>query len=164
MLTRESLQERLDWQALDERVDAGWGVLLRARPRVSGSSSIDLLLDESRTWVTQLSFGNWHGHPEDPEDAVDTMRRLVSGERCIVEALDADGKYLKGSCCESGGLPTTLPPNTAMLRRLVFDRAPRTEALDRTRYFVGEARLVLLEHRAQVEQLYGESGLPPPEW
>jgi hypothetical protein len=47
----------------------------RGRPRDAGSSSVDLLLDESRTWVTQPSFGNRRFRPEDFDDAVETMRR-----------------------------------------------------------------------------------------
>ena len=164
MLSRASLQRQLGWSAIDEDVTAEHEVWFHVRPTHSGLAGIDLLLDESRTWVTQMTFGNWHSYPDDLEEAIASIRLLIRGERCIVEQLDAAGRYRRGGVCERTGLPTTLHQSAAALRRVFFDREPEKEVLDRTRYFVGKAGLVLLEHKAEVERLYRESGMPEPEW
>lgn len=165
MLTAAELRHRLNWPAVDEQVSAQYcAVFLNIRPPSPDLASIDCCLDEGRTSVDRLGFGEWHYHPETLAEAVEMARQLVRGEKCVVEERDAAGAYRGSGPYAPDGLPDRLHRDTASLRRVFFGREPVAEAIDFGRYFRGKHFWVSHERKAEVERLYREIGQPAPEW
>jgi hypothetical protein len=118
MLTVAELRERLGWSGVDEVANAQYGlVYLNVRPTRPGREPIYFCMDEDRSFIQQFGFGEWHSHPNEIEEAVETARLLLRGERCVVEERDAAGNYLGSGLCPPDGLPGTLGKKAASLRR-----------------------------------------------
>lgn len=165
MLTSVELSQRLEWPGVDEEVFAEYGfVYLYVRPTRAGLEPVYFCLNEDRTFVVQFGFGEWHCHPHEVADAVETAQLLVRGEVCVVEERDAAGKYRAGGLHAPGGLPRTLLKDAASLRRVFFDREPVSEPIDFTRYFRGKHIWLSHEHKTAMERGYIELGMQVPDW
>ncbi|MHC4192525.1 MAG: hypothetical protein ACYSUB_23155 [Planctomycetota bacterium] len=163
MLTAESLRKRIDWPAVDEEVNCGW-VYLYIRPTDPSLEPIYFCMGEDRSFIQQSGFGKWHYHPDDIEEAVETAVALIRREKCVLEERDGSGKYLGGGLHRPSGLPDTLGQTAAYLRRVFFDREPVDEAIHFAPYFRGRHIWISREHKEEVEQVFREAGLEPPEW
>lgn len=165
MLTVETLQHRLDWQGVDETVNAEYHlVYLFVRPTNPDLEPVYICLDEQRSSIIQFGFGEWHCHPDQLEDAIEKASLLVHGKRCIVEECDATGEYLGGGLYGPHELPETLGRKAKSLRRLFFNRVPICETIDFSRYFRGRHIWVSHDRKAETERVYRELGMPGPEW
>ena len=138
MLTAAELRERLGWPDVDEETNGEYRlVYLFVRPTRAGLEPIYVCLDEHRSSIVQFGLGEWHYHPDDIDEAVETARLLVRGERCVVEVRDAADKYRSSGLYPPEGSPDTLSKDAASLRRVFFDRDPVVESIDFSRYFEG---------------------------
>jgi hypothetical protein len=165
MLTAFELRDRLGWPGVDEEANEQNGlVYLSVRPTRDDRESIYFCLDESRSFVQQFGFGEWHCHPDEVAEAVEMARSLIRGERCLVEERDAVGKYCGSGLYPADGLPDTLRKEVASLRRVFFDREPAAERIDLGRYFQGKHISILHEHKAETERAYREVGMAVPDW
>jgi hypothetical protein len=124
---------------------------------------IDFGLDDSRTSIEHLGFGQWHYHPATIDDAIETAQKLISGELCLVEELDAAGKSRGGGLLAPDGVPDTMTKQTVSLRRKFFDREPIIEAIDFSRYFEGQHIWLLHEKKAEIDRIWRENGMPIEE-
>lgn len=164
MLTTAVLRERLGWPHIDEETNAEYKlVYLSVRPTQAGLAPIYLCLDEQRSSVVQFGLGDWHYHPDDIEEAVETARVLVLGERCVVEERDATDKYRSSGLYAPDGFPETLSKKSASLRRVFFDREPVVEPIDFGRYFEGKHIWLSHEKKAEIDRIHRENGLPLEE-
>ena len=167
MLTAVELRERLGWPSVDEETNAEYKLAyLFVRPTRTGLDSIYFCLDEHRSSIVQFGFSEWHYHPEEIDEAVETARLLIRGERCVVEERDATDKYRASGLYPPQGFPDTLRKEAASLRRVFFDRDPVVEAIDFGRYFRGKHIWLSHERKAEAERAYREAGmeLPEDEW
>ena len=161
MLTTAELQERLGWPDVEEETNAEYKlVYLLVRPKGAGLDSIDFGLDENRTSIEHFGFGQWHYHPETIDEAIETARLLIRGERCLVEEMDAADKSRGGGLHTPDGLPDTMSKQTASLRRVFFDREPVVEAIDFGRYFEGQHIWLSHEKKAEIDRIHREAGMP----
>ena len=164
MLTAAKLRELLGWPDVDEGANAEYKmVYLNVLPTRAGLDPIDFGLDESRTSIEHLGFGSWHYHPETIDEAIETARLLIRGERCLVEELDAAGKSRGGELHTPDGLPDTMSKQIASLRRVFFDREPIIEAIDFSRYFEGKHIWLSHEKKAEIDRIWRENGMPIEE-
>jgi len=165
MLTAAELRKHLGWPDVDKEVNVESGlVYLNIRPTRPDLEPISICMDEGQSFIQQFGFGEWHYHPNEIAEAVETARLLVRGERCVVEERDAAGKYCGSLLHSPDGLPDTLVKKTASLRRIFFNREPIAETIDFARYYRCKHIWVSHERKAELERRYREIGMPAPEW
>ena len=165
MFTVAKLGKRLGWPDVDKEVNVESGlVYLNIRPTRPDLEPIYFCMDEGQSFIQQFGFGEWHSHPNEIAEAVETARLLIRGERCVVEERDAAGKYCGSRLHPPDGLRDTLIKKTASLRRIFFNREPIAEAIDFGRYFRGKHIWLSHERKAESEEMYRKIGMPVPEW
>lgn len=165
MITVAEVRNRLGSARVDEEANAEYRlVYLYVRPTRAGLEPIYFCLDEDRSFIQQFGFGEWHYHPHEINDAVETARLLVCRERCVVEQRDANGKCRGSGLFSPDGLPDTLSMDTASLRRVFFDQEPVAEVIDFDRYFQGKHLRLSHERKAEAERMYRELGMAVPDW
>jgi hypothetical protein len=165
MLTAIELQERLSWPHVDETIQAEYHLIyLYIRPTAADLAPIYICMDDTRDFVQQFGFGEWHYHPDEIDAAVETARSLVRGEQCVVEQRDANGKYVGSVLLPPDGVPDGLVSRAASLRRVFFNRPPIEEAFDFTRYFQGKHSWITHARKDEFARLHRKLGIAEPEW
>jgi hypothetical protein len=148
----DDLAKRLPWDRISEQIaDASGERVLDILPAVEELPSIWVRFDPSGR-ISQVGFGNWHSHYESSTGflraqatALRDIRRLVRRKACVVEQVDATGRY-RGSWL--GGvreLPYAVTKETVLLRRLMFNSATTETSLPLERYSAGAYHLILRE-------------------
>ncbi|MCP3998028.1 MAG: hypothetical protein GY722_23655 [bacterium] len=109
---------------------------------------IRVVFDTSFRFLEQVEFASWDGHEDDfvhvDEDddryghslrgTVSFIADLVQRRICVVEELDSDGEILTAEVLKSTEVSGELLKKTRVLRRVLFDREPRFEEIDYSRY------------------------------
>jgi hypothetical protein len=165
MVTTDELQRAVGGYAVEEEVNSQYRlVYLYVRPTRAGLDPIYVCLQEDRSFVQQFGFGQWHYHPDEIAEAVETAGRMVRGELCLVEERDAQDRYLGSGLYPPDGLPDSLLMATTTLRRVFFDREPAREAIDFGRYYRGQHLWIAHDRKAEAERVYREVGMRIPDW
>jgi hypothetical protein len=144
--------------------------IFSAIPDQGTERSVDLYFNDQCDTVDMVSFGRWHAHYDSAEDegdnirnAFNTARGLVLRERCLIEELGLDGRSLGECVVAPEELPETLSLQARSLRRVMFGRAPREEAIDFSLYHRGQYLWISLARKAEIERLYREHDMPFPD-
>ncbi len=116
-----------------------WFGVFRVVPSNRDWPDIRLVCDPSFRSLEQVEFSDWDGYDVDDHGsglrgAVRFVAGLVSREICVVEEIDARGECLTSSLLRPSEIPSCLSRKTKELRRVFFDREPRHEEIDKSRY------------------------------
>lgn len=131
--------------------------VVRVVPSKSDWPDIRVVCDPSYRTLEQVEFGAWDGHEDDfghtGEEAdggydhsirgtIRFVADLVQRKICVVEELDSTGEVLTAGLFRSDEIPGDLLTTTKVLRRVLFDRKPRFEEIDRCRYVEWKGSLI----------------------
>jgi hypothetical protein len=172
IFTVELAQELLQYpNVVQLRNSEADGYIFSAVPEDERQWSVDLYFNRTCDVVDIVSFGHWHAHYDESENAEENIREaiaaarsLVHRERCVLEECDADGRSLGDFIVEPTGLPETMRKEAKFLRRVVFGQAPQDEAIDYSRYHRAQHIWIALSRKEEIERIYREHGMPFPEW
>jgi hypothetical protein len=167
------LQKRLRWPNVvleqhEESLPDGVSrfSILRVLPSDPAWSAIDFVLDEDLLCIHSVNFSEAHWHYESWTDerrnlvaASRDVAKLVHGQLCLVEELDAEHRYCAGHMLGPQGIPEILRKRTRSLRRTFFDRQPYFEEVDYSRYLEEKHFFIRKDFREELNAL--ERALPP---
>lgn len=165
LVTLEQLRGRLDWEDVREELVPQYSMrLFRVVPADESLPSIDFLFDDGVTFLQQLGSGKWHYHPDEIEDAIETARKLVHHELCILEERSRKGEYSGSGPVAPDSVRDTLRLDADHLVRRFFGSPEVREEIDFSRYHKGKHLYVALNHKAEAEAAWKRIGGPLPEW
>jgi hypothetical protein len=170
------LQKRLRWPnvVLEQHEESfPHGVsrysVLKVLPSDPKWRAIDFVLDEELLYIHSVNFSETHWHYESWTDerrnlvaATRDVAKLVHGQFCLVEELDAEHQYCAGHMLEAGGMPEILRKRTHSLRRTFFDRQPYLEEVDYSRYLEEEHFFIRKDFREELNAIARSLQEPPP--
>ena len=172
IITLEQLKRKLRWPdiTLEKRTHihlekAYHSYVFLVHPSNPSWPSVELWFDEDIVFLDPLGFSQWHSHYDRWSDerrnlveALRTARSIVSGKRCLIEALDESGKCWGGCLAGHDEIPRTLGKQARLFRRTYFNRPPIEEPIDFTRYWEGKTQWVEWETKQDTETLFAENG------
>ncbi len=175
ILSLEQLRRKLRWEdiTLEQRTQihldkAYHSCIFHINPSDSSWPSIELWFDEDILFLDPLGFAQWHAHYDRWGDerrnlieALRTVRKLMSGQLCLVEILDGNGKCWGGSLLGPKEIPRTLGHEPKSFRRIFFNQPPIHEAIDFGRYWEGKKQWVELQTKQDTEKFLAENSMEP---
>src|SRR5687768_16925515 len=152
LATVEQLREQLNWPDVREEPLPEYSMrLFRVVPVEESLPSIDFLFDDGVSFLQQLGSGDWHCHPDEIDDAVETARKLVRRELCILEERSRKGEYSSSGPVAPDAVLSTIRRDAGYFVRRFFGSPAVREEIDFSRYHKGKHLYIELNRKAESE-------------